>query len=556
MAFNYNAAKQAGFTDQQIGQYMNMRGVQSPQKKSIGGFASNVVKSGARTAGDLMGAVVNTFNPNVEKNTGANLLKLGAGVAQYLDPTQLLGTQYEDNARAVGNFYKDRYGSLDKIGNTLYNDPVGAALDVAGVASGVGGALRGAGTVSKVAGLTRAGNAFTKAASFTDPFSLMAKGAGKATGIAYKRVGNFGKSLEKFGDEYVLQGSGNPKLTKKIVSQIKSSNKTPLQFYQENPALFSRDSASAGELASDLGQQYGSAVRAIPGQSIRVSDLMNAYDSAIRRLEKQVMNSADDVAASQLSTLKARRETVGGVLGGTEYVNPEQLHQIAMAVDKRIPSSKFMQTQAELAGQPVGAFMRERDILRGTMRQNSPGLREIGKKESILKNIEKLYGDAEGRSSARQPINFTKMGAATVGAVAKGLPGAVGGFIAEELIRSPIGTSMISKGASTAGKAIQGKGIPKFSVPGRIKTAASFAPATYDYARGARLLSPAPASFQNNSSASTQNQQRTNQVVVSPKTLQSSYTPMPKLQPYQMPKQTKSPQAFGGNVKVQRGSFY
>ncbi len=556
MAFNYNAAKQAGFTDQQIGQYMQVKGVQAPQKKSVGGFASNVVKSGARSIGDLMGAVVNTLNPDMEKNTVANLGKLAVGTAQFLDPTQMLGTGFEDRARTVGNFYKDRYGGLDKIGNTLYNDPVGAALDVATVASGVGGALKGAGTVSKLSGLTKAGNAFTKAAGFADPFALAGKGAGAALNKTFGKAGKIGKSLENFGDSYVLQGSGNPKLTKKIISQIKSSNKTPLQFFEENPALFSRDSASASDIASDLGRQYGGAVREISGSAIKTNDLLSAYDSAIARLQKQVVMSADDVANSHLATLKARREMVASVLGGAEYVNPEQLHQIAMAVDKKIPSNKFMQTQAELAGQPVGAFIRERDILRGIMRQNSPGLRELGKKESIVKNLEKLYEGAENRSAARQPINFTKMGGATVGALAKGVPGAIGGYIAEELIRSPLGTSAISKGSSALGKIIQGKGMPRMKVPGKIKMAAAYAPAAYGFARAGRVASPHAASSQNNSSASIQNQQKTTQAPISPGTPQSSYTPTPKLQPYQMPKQSKSAQAFGSNVKLQRGSFY
>lgn len=573
MAFNYNAAKQAGFTDEQIGAYMRMKGVTAPQKKSVGGFMGNIVKSGIQAGVDLGGAVVNTVNPDKNKNTLVNMNRLAQGVGQMLDPTKgnkianasnkatsyimpfmapMLNpdnVNYEDYAKNVGKFYKDRYGGVEKITNTLYNDPVGVGLDVASLASGAGAGL-------KASGLAKAGNAFSKAAKFTDPFSMAGKGAKLVAKGSTSKLGKFGRSLEKFGDDYVLQGRGNPKLTRKVISQIKSTGDTPLEYFQKNPVLFSRDSGSVGALASDLGQQYGSSVRAIPKDAIRVVDLLKSYDDAISRLQKQVLNSADDVAASHLKTLQSRREAVASSLGKTEYVNPEQLHQIAMAVDKRIPQAKWMQDQAEIAGQPIGAYMRERDILRGSMRQNSPGLRELGKNESILKNIEKLYGDAENRSSARQPINFTKLGGATVGAVTKGIPGAIGGFVAEELIRSPIGTSAISKGSSLLGKAIQGKNIPKIRVPGKIKTISSYAPATYGYAQAGRVLTPTSASSQNIPSANTRTQQRKAPVEVSPRIPQSSYSPMPKLPPVKTPKPSKDAQAFSGNFKLKRGSFY
>jgi hypothetical protein len=54
--------------------------------------------------------------------------------------------------------YKDRYGSLDRVGKTLQTDPVGAALDASVVAGGVGGLVRRTGLL-KAGGRAAAGGA-------------------------------------------------------------------------------------------------------------------------------------------------------------------------------------------------------------------------------------------------------------------------------------------------------------------------------------------------------------------------------------------------------------
>ncbi len=183
-------ALQAGYTPQQIKLAVARAGQTQPQKKTLGGFARNVVGSGANAVGGIASSIVNIANPNMEKNTVANLGKLGLGVAQLAIP----GEQgQEGRARAVGDFYKQRYGGWDNIGNTLYNDPVGAALDVSAVAGGAGAALKGAGAASKVSGLTRAGNTLSRLGSTIDPLQAVGRGVGSVT----RPVGNAVKNVAR-----------------------------------------------------------------------------------------------------------------------------------------------------------------------------------------------------------------------------------------------------------------------------------------------------------------------------------------------------------------------
>jgi len=175
-------------------------GVEEP--KTLGGFAGNVVKSGGRAVGGVVSSAVNVLNPNADKNTLVGMGRLASGAAQLLDPTEgnkiakeipgigLFGNN-EQTARNVGSFYNQRYGGLDKIGNTLYNDPIGVAMDVSTVAGGVGALARGAGFAKLGSGLSRVSGAL-------DPISLASRGVGavgrgslKATGGALDDVGSF-----------------------------------------------------------------------------------------------------------------------------------------------------------------------------------------------------------------------------------------------------------------------------------------------------------------------------------------------------------------------------
>lgn len=84
--------------------------------------------------------------------TAKSLYELGSGIVQLAIP----GEQgNEDTARAVGQHFADRYGSIEKAKETFATDPAAFALDALGVitggaALGVGVAKAGAKAVSKV----------------------------------------------------------------------------------------------------------------------------------------------------------------------------------------------------------------------------------------------------------------------------------------------------------------------------------------------------------------------------------------------------------------------
>lgn len=137
-------------------------------------FAQNVVESGKNFFGGIWDAVTSP------KQTGEAVLNLTGGALQKLSP----GGPYplEPYADAVGQMYRNRYGSPGAAVNTLYTDPVGAAADLSMFAGAGAGALRGVQGAASLAGMTRAANAartganiLNTASAVSDPVRLAAQ---------------------------------------------------------------------------------------------------------------------------------------------------------------------------------------------------------------------------------------------------------------------------------------------------------------------------------------------------------------------------------------------
>lgn len=174
----------------------------APEPKSVGGFASNVVKSG----GDLLGGIAKAVTSPVQ--TAKNIGGIAHGAAQQnIRKAAEVGTgvpqppgSQEPAFDAAKKFYTDRYGSLDRLGETAYSDPVGTMADASMVLGGAGAALKAIGIAPKVAAagnigntsrllgmalpprasmmerVGQAGEALSKASSMTDPLVLAKEG--------------------------------------------------------------------------------------------------------------------------------------------------------------------------------------------------------------------------------------------------------------------------------------------------------------------------------------------------------------------------------------------
>src|SRR5262245_33544880 len=104
--------------------------------KSLTGFGSNILTSGGHLVSGLAHAAMHPID------TLSTMGDIAYGAAQHATgehSTTESAKRARETASAVADFYRQRYGGLDKTLETLYSDPVGALADVALGATGVGG---------------------------------------------------------------------------------------------------------------------------------------------------------------------------------------------------------------------------------------------------------------------------------------------------------------------------------------------------------------------------------------------------------------------------------
>lgn len=142
----------------------------------------NIGPSAYRLAEDLWSMVSSPIE------TAKGLGNLAMGVVQKAAPEGMLDEDKIEYADAVGEFFADRYGSMDAVKQTLAQDPVGLVADLSGLLSGGGTlAAKTAATAGRVAGraTSRLGG----------PGRIAARAAGTAADV----VGGLGAGAARVG---------------------------------------------------------------------------------------------------------------------------------------------------------------------------------------------------------------------------------------------------------------------------------------------------------------------------------------------------------------------
>ncbi len=501
--------------------------------KTIGGFLGNVGKSGVSAIKDIGSAVVNVLNPDMEKNTLANLGKLGVDTAKLVagDPSEL------NRASQVLSFYKQRYGGFDNVGETIYNDPVGFLLDASVVLGGAGAVVKGVGTAGKVSGLTKAGTALTKAASFTDPFSLAGKGAKAGVSSALKKGGS---NLEKAGKNYAIRGYGQPKAIERFGKKYRPAEDIITEY-----GLYGKDTQKLADVIESLQAEFDNIART-SGRTVNVEDIFTATLAKVDELKRSGFD--DDVLLAKQLEKK---------LESFIDANPESAVDIGKATEQRIGYDKRVKT---FATDPVlkGANQQMRDIFQSQIRKSADGLTtptgenlsQTGQRLSELYAFQPIMEQAATTGTTVRPLSVGKVLSAVAGGAAAGVPGAIAMYGADVIASNPKVMGATSKIAQKAGSGMQSAKLPSAKPIARTysasKAANVFTRPTNQKTNEPKLtLAPLPKK---------ELPQPYKPIVPSPA------TPDPKkVKPleYKPPKSVFSNKsAFGNTKKVTRGSFY
>lgn len=225
----------------------------APKQPSVLQMLSNVPGSALNFASGLANAVLHPIN------TAGSLMDMGVGAVGSLVPdalkTQLDKLNSPDQqanadranatAGAVGQFYKNRYGGMDNLKQTVVEDPVGAIADLSSVL-GVGGVL----APGKV------GQALNVASKYTNPLSVVAptvRAAGKAgkyvlgltTGVGPENIATAFQSGKNVDSAFLKNLSGDASMTDVLTQAkdgLRNMRETRSGMYKDSIAATAADS--------------------------------------------------------------------------------------------------------------------------------------------------------------------------------------------------------------------------------------------------------------------------------------------------------------------------
>lgn len=482
-------------------------------QKSIGGFAGNVLKSGANLVGNTAGAILSPIE------TVKNLISV------VKDPMVLI------------NYYKDRYGK--DLATTLYEDPVGVMADLSALVGGVGGIAKGVGAVGKAESIANAGSKLSKVSSMTDPLAMAGKAVSSPMSKLFKKVG---PKITSAGEELVTKGLGNP------AKQADITAKTGVKVgdFIDKYDLYDRTPETAKAAKNAILNRYDE-LATKSGSTVKVSDLIGEIDRQIEDLSGGT-NAFSDTNMKSAAELARRKEQIITLTGGADIIPTAKLVEFRRVLDKDIPASEFGLNNRAL-GKRSGTKV-TRDILKAKIDSTNPEIATLGKEYGVAKGVEDIFRKSQNRAGNRQLISLPKIGTAGVGQMMGGLPGALTGYAVGAVTTNPAFLKVASKGLKKVGKTISEAKMPK--IPGVVKTG-------YKVAKAGRLINLPATSNSRPKLSSKQDgqstkQDRSKQIIPTSKSNQSSLNVAqtsvvnPKLKINTSPFQKKS--------KVSKGSFY
>lgn len=274
------------------------------QRRSFADVPGEALANLPSSAASFYKGLVTAITNPVQTATG--ILDVGAGALQKLLPKDLvdLVNQIDTNpeaskravemANAVGGMFKDRYGSVDALKNTLATDPVGAAADLSTLfTSGAAATARIAPTASKVMGV---------AAKYTNPLAPVTAAANYGLALGAKGAGNV---IDAMAGERAAARAGNI-----VRNALTEEGRAPQNLAAAQNALANAQPGmtvrqALADVTSPQVQYLGKTVEAktAPGQALSVQQAQEANRMA--QLQGVTPN---------LQSAEAMRSTVSGPL--------------------------------------------------------------------------------------------------------------------------------------------------------------------------------------------------------------------------------------------------
>lgn len=317
---------------------------------------------------------------------------------------------------------KERYGSLENIGRTMRQDPVGFAGDASSLLFAGGSALRGAGMLSKSQPLVAAGKMAQSAGAVTEPIGATMKLVGKAgsaipTGVPRKLY----ESAAKFST--VLTEAERAKLTDTALKHgipptISGVIKVGDTISELNQKITGKIVDSTNQMK--IQQAVGGAQSISP---LPVDDLFNGLSELRKQALKTSGTPMDDIKA--INRIEKQIREANAKLGRDE-LTPLEAQKLKQGIYKDIESyyTQFNNSPANVKAQKSIAKA-AKEYIESVL----PEIKQLNAEEGALIELRDAIQRSANRITNRDLLGIGAPIKANVGGVVGGPAGAIGGFM-------------------------------------------------------------------------------------------------------------------------------
>lgn len=344
---------------------------------------------------------------------------------------------------AVGQYFKDRYGSANGIKNTLAKDPFGMATDLSTLFTGGAGLTKGLAYGASKAGtkvgadlakvLRPVGDAATRAAEITDPVQVAMKGLYYGTKYAYGRGMDPAKKLYQSALGPTMAFGKHPKYSDaeiKAMVDMGLGARIPVTSGGLEKAALLR-----GQLGKELQAEIEAAEAA--GKTVDPEEIVRrALNSDTRRKVELTDYSPEkkDVASFDKRLMGFLDEYP---MGGK--ARPTDIQERKVALNEKLAPTLQNSTKKNRKASHVEADNALRHEMMVALEEQAPAVRNINQAIGTIKDLEPEILRASTRGANKGVIDILKGGAAGAasGNPALGVATAVGApFLASPGIKS------------------------------------------------------------------------------------------------------------------------
>lgn len=377
--------------------------------ESAATFAGNAARSAGRLVSDITAPL---HSPRV---VAGNLKMLAQNPGQA--------------ASALWEGVKERYGSPSAYLNTVYDDPLGVAADVASLVGGVGAGLRGAGAATGRAGLSRAGRTAVAAGDAANPVRAL---------TAPIKAG-----AHKVG-QTIVRGTLRPSAAiRREFGGGKGVADTVL-----SERVFSEPSANRA-LARSAGRVRGRIDQSADAPPVQASELLDDIMPVTERAAQRTrlgMPDETDTILNRIALMEKRNP------GGISLSDAQSLKQEAQDLAERVYRARDRGADViDLGGETNAAIA---SGLRGAIEKRVPEVAGENQRTQALIGARRAFADAGDRPHALSSMTAAGLGG---GGIAAGSPAMLAAAALPVLMNSPrlgaamgIGINQVGRAAGSA----------------------------------------------------------------------------------------------------------